>query len=142
MSEYQKSYFILWNAIDKALAEMKEQNYGFAKELLLKAQVQAEEAYINWQPEESAQQEALFAEKDRLAREKAALSLEKKEGEGFRLAGLERKKELEERLLADDGKDETLRARLDEVRLAAEKAMAEKAEAEKENGVLNLSLYV
>ena len=55
MSEYQKSYFILWNAIDKALAEMKEQNLGLAKELLLKAQVQAEEAYINWHPEESEQ---------------------------------------------------------------------------------------
>ena len=55
MSEYQKSYFILWNAIDKALAEMKEQNLDLAKELLLKAQVEAEESYINRQPEESAQ---------------------------------------------------------------------------------------
>lgn len=49
MSEYQQPYLILWAAIDRALAEMKEQNYGFARALLLKGQVQAEEALIGWQ---------------------------------------------------------------------------------------------
>lgn len=31
MTEYQRPYLILWTAIDKALAEMKEQNYGLAR---------------------------------------------------------------------------------------------------------------
>lgn len=49
MPEYQKPYLILWAAIDNALAEMKEQNCGLARTLLLNEQVKAEEAYIGWQ---------------------------------------------------------------------------------------------
>ena len=48
MTEYQKPYLILWAAIGKALAEMKERNYGLARSILLKAQVEAEEAYLSW----------------------------------------------------------------------------------------------
>lgn len=48
MTEYQKPYLILWAAIDKTLAEMNEQNYSLARSLLLKAQMEAEEAYLSW----------------------------------------------------------------------------------------------
>ncbi|MBQ3216253.1 MAG: hypothetical protein IJB35_00350 [Oscillospiraceae bacterium] len=51
MSEYQQPYLILWKGVSEALAEMKEQNYGLARSLLLKAQAAAEEAYI-CQPED------------------------------------------------------------------------------------------
>lgn len=47
MDEYKKSHLILWNGITYALEMMEKQNYGIAKELLIKAQQDAEEAFIN-----------------------------------------------------------------------------------------------
>ena len=47
MDEYKKPYLILWKAIDGTLAEMDNQNFGIAKNLLRQAQVDAEEAYIS-----------------------------------------------------------------------------------------------
>ncbi|MBR2615427.1 MAG: chromosome segregation protein SMC, partial [Clostridia bacterium] len=101
------------------------------------AQASLSEAYLALVDRE----EAALTEKDGLGQKKAALSLEKKEGEGFAIAALEQKKELEARLLGGSEKDEALRLRLDEVRLAAQKAAEERVEAEKENGELNLDLY-
>ena len=46
MTDYQKMYLLLFNAITDALEEMEKQNYGEAAELLRKAQADAEEIYI------------------------------------------------------------------------------------------------
>ncbi len=86
-------------------------------------------------------EEALFTEKDEILSGKEALNLELKEGEGFKSAGEERKKELEKRLSEGGDKDESLRARLEEKRRLATLALEEKNKAEKENGELNLALY-
>ncbi len=86
-------------------------------------------------------EEALLEEKDAITTQKAAIALSLKEDEAFNAAGLERKKELEERLSGGDEKDEALRARLAEVMEKAERVKAEKADAEGENGKINLALY-
>ncbi len=86
-------------------------------------------------------EETLLTEKDEISLEKANLTMELKEGEGFGRAGEEQKKELQNRLSEGGGKDEEFRSRLEEKRLAADAALAEKSEAEKENGRLNLDLY-
>ena len=44
--EYQKSYLHLFNAVTDALEQLKQQNYGTAKELLIRAQQEAEEIFI------------------------------------------------------------------------------------------------
>lgn len=44
--DYEKLYHLLFNAITDALEQMKSQNYGDAKELLVAAQQKAEEIYI------------------------------------------------------------------------------------------------
>ena len=46
MPDYKAMYFQLFNAISDALAAQEQQNYGQAKELLIAAQQQAEERYI------------------------------------------------------------------------------------------------
>ena len=46
MTDYQKMYLLLFNAITDALEEMENQNYGEAAELLREAQTDAEEVYI------------------------------------------------------------------------------------------------
>ena len=46
MPDYEKLYHLLFNAITDALEEMENQNYGEAAALLRKAQLNAEEAYI------------------------------------------------------------------------------------------------
>ena len=46
MTDYQKMYTSLFNAITDALEQMEKQNYGTAKETLIAAQQQAEEIYI------------------------------------------------------------------------------------------------
>ena len=51
MTDYQKLYTLLFNAVTDALEDMAQQNYGAAKERLMSAQQQAEELYIS-QPEE------------------------------------------------------------------------------------------
>ena len=46
MSEYEKPYKILFNAITDAL---KQKDFETAKGLLILAQIQAEEAFINYE---------------------------------------------------------------------------------------------
>ena len=48
MSEYQKPYYILFNSITDAITEIEKMNYGMAKNLLLLAQMRAEEAFISY----------------------------------------------------------------------------------------------
>lgn len=49
MSEYQKSYSILFCGITDALEELQRQNYGLAAQRLIQAQKDAEEAFLNWE---------------------------------------------------------------------------------------------
>lgn len=44
--EYQKLYHSLFNAITDALEDMEQANYGLAAERLRRAQIEAEEAYL------------------------------------------------------------------------------------------------
>ena len=46
MPDYQKMYFILFNAITDAVESMKQQNYGAAKKILILAQQETEEIYV------------------------------------------------------------------------------------------------
>ena len=46
MNIYQKMYSVLFNAMTDALRDMEEQNFGRAKERLIEAQQQAEEAFV------------------------------------------------------------------------------------------------
>ena len=46
MTDYQKMYTSLFNAITDALEQMEKQNYGSAKDLLITAQQKTEEIYI------------------------------------------------------------------------------------------------
>ncbi len=47
MTDYQKMYTTLFNAVTDALEKMEAQNYGDAKFTLIAAQQKAEEIYIN-----------------------------------------------------------------------------------------------
>lgn len=47
MPDYQKLYTLLFNAVTDALEAMEQQNFGTAKDLLICAQQQAEEQYID-----------------------------------------------------------------------------------------------
>ncbi len=49
MTDYQKKYLSLFNAITDALAQIEKQNYGDAKSTLIAAQQKAEEMYITAQ---------------------------------------------------------------------------------------------
>lgn len=49
MTDYQKMYTTLFNAVTDALEKMEVQNYGDAKELLISAQQKTEEIYITAQ---------------------------------------------------------------------------------------------
>jgi len=44
--DYQKLYLTLFNAFTDAMEQLDQQNYGMAREILIKAQQQAEEAYM------------------------------------------------------------------------------------------------
>ena len=46
MEEYKAPYLHLFNAVSDAIAALEMQNYGFAKELLIKGQQSAEEIFI------------------------------------------------------------------------------------------------
>ena len=46
MENYQKMYSTLFNAITDALAQIENQNYCDAKDILISAQQKAEELYI------------------------------------------------------------------------------------------------
>ena len=47
MDEYKTPYLILFNSITDALAMLERQNYGTVKELLIKAQKDAETAFVD-----------------------------------------------------------------------------------------------
>ncbi len=46
MTDYQKMYTKLFNAVTDALEKIEAQNYGDAKALLIAAQQKAEEMYV------------------------------------------------------------------------------------------------
>ena len=46
MSHYKKMYYNLFNRITDAIEEINKMNYGSAREILIKAQQDAEEEYI------------------------------------------------------------------------------------------------
>ncbi|MBQ4564785.1 MAG: hypothetical protein IJA48_00390 [Oscillospiraceae bacterium] len=48
MTEYQRPYSILFQGITRALQELQQQNYGLAADILIRAQQEAEEAFLNW----------------------------------------------------------------------------------------------
>lgn len=46
MEDYKKPYLILWSSCTAAVSALERQNFGLAKEILLRAQQEAEEAYL------------------------------------------------------------------------------------------------
>ena len=44
--DFQRLYHILLNASEDAIAQIEQQNYGLAKEILIRAEQQAEEEYL------------------------------------------------------------------------------------------------
>lgn len=48
MDEYKKSYLTLWNALTDAIEMFENHNYGLAKDILIKAQQDAEGAFIDF----------------------------------------------------------------------------------------------
>lgn len=46
MEEYKKPYLILWTSCTAAISALERQNFGLAREILLRAQQDAEEAYL------------------------------------------------------------------------------------------------
>lgn len=55
MSEYKKPYLILFSAITDAIEELQRQNFGLAREQLIQAQRDAEEAYLEWEETQTGQ---------------------------------------------------------------------------------------
>ena len=62
MTDYQKMYTLLFNAITDALMQMEKQNYGSAKETLISSQQRAEELYLSAE-DESGRPRCLASEK-------------------------------------------------------------------------------
>lgn len=54
MPEIPKYYTILFNAVEEALAALERQDFGTAKTLLLRGQLQAEGEYISWSEKKKA----------------------------------------------------------------------------------------
>ena len=50
---YKKMYYTLFNAVTDALEAMAQQNYGQARALLIAAQQQSEEIYMDGEEDES-----------------------------------------------------------------------------------------
>ncbi len=46
MEVYKKPYLILWTSCTAAISALERQNFGLAREILLRAQQEAEEAYL------------------------------------------------------------------------------------------------
>lgn len=51
MNEYQKPYYLLFNAITDALCEIRKMNFGDAIEILTKAQQASEEVFVSFEEE-------------------------------------------------------------------------------------------
>lgn len=47
MQGYEACYYLLFNSVTDALEAMEQQNYGYAKQLLITAQQKAEELWID-----------------------------------------------------------------------------------------------
>ena len=47
MELYRELYFQMMRASEKALRELEQQNYGTARRILISAQQEAEERYLN-----------------------------------------------------------------------------------------------
>ncbi len=52
MNEYQKPYYIVFNAVTDAVRELEKLNFGKAREILIKAQYDAEEAFVSFGEDE------------------------------------------------------------------------------------------
>lgn len=57
MSDYQKMYSVLFNAVSDALKELDKLNIGAAKEYLKEAQFHTEEIYMSQGDGDAAQEE-------------------------------------------------------------------------------------
>ena len=55
MQNYQKLYAIMFNAATNAVREIDDQDYGEAKRILQRAQIQTEAMYIAQEEKENAQ---------------------------------------------------------------------------------------
>ena len=47
MHGYEACYYLLFNSVTDALEAMEQQNYGYAKQLLITAQQEAEDLWID-----------------------------------------------------------------------------------------------
>ncbi len=47
-NEYKKPYLILFGYLEDILKALENQNYGIAEELIVKAQLEAEEAFVSF----------------------------------------------------------------------------------------------
>lgn len=47
MGQYQKPYFMLFNAVTDAIAAMEVQNFGQARQILIQAQQDCEEWFLS-----------------------------------------------------------------------------------------------
>lgn len=52
MKEYEKSYFIMVRASEDALRAIERDNFGVARDILIAAQQQAEEAILSYSDSE------------------------------------------------------------------------------------------
>ena len=52
MYDYQPLYHIMVRASEKAIEQIEKQNYGMAKDILIRAEQEAEELYIEAEREE------------------------------------------------------------------------------------------
>ncbi len=46
MEAYKKPYLILWTSCTAAISALERQNFGLAREILLRAQQESEQAYL------------------------------------------------------------------------------------------------
>lgn len=66
MQNYQKLYAFMFNAATNALRQIREENYGAAREILEKAQRQTEDMYIAQEEADEALEAAQRAAQENL----------------------------------------------------------------------------
>ena len=52
MMDYQKLYAVIFNAVTDAVEQLELQNFGVAREILIRAQLETEEQYMCEKEEE------------------------------------------------------------------------------------------
>ena len=57
MNVYQKLYHLMVDASERAIEALEQQNYGSAKDILIQAEQNAEELYIDSEPETGTPQQ-------------------------------------------------------------------------------------